>query len=290
MAKKRLVLVLLAVFVCVEVAYNSDSCKNFLTNHLATFLSHSHDHNSLLDTSYGLSSPEAYIAHAGGRIGEHQYTNSREALEDSVRRGYKYVELDLLVTRDGHIVAAHDWKTLAGMTGRRSAEVPLSLKEAVGGLLYGKYHVLSGEDIAGIMRENPHLVLVTDKIEDYAALARELPFRDRMIVEVFRRWDYLKCLWYGFTPAFSLPWKLEDLEKVKGLDVLCYTTPGIAWREGYDGLLVHLEKLRSAGKSVLLFTAGTPEALDMEGDAFLEKNFRKYFSKIYTDAERRFTP
>ena len=42
-------------------------------------------------------------------------------------------------------------------------------------------------------------------------LARERPFHDRLIAEVFNRWGYLVCLWHGFTPVFSLPWKLSDL-------------------------------------------------------------------------------
>ena len=46
-AKKRLVIVALAALVCFEVVYNSESCKNFLTNQTAAFLLAGHDRDSL---------------------------------------------------------------------------------------------------------------------------------------------------------------------------------------------------------------------------------------------------
>lgn len=50
------------------------------------------DKLSFLD---GVTPKERLIAHAGGKINGDIYTNSREALEASYQRGYKYIELDL---------------------------------------------------------------------------------------------------------------------------------------------------------------------------------------------------
>ncbi|MBR5598518.1 MAG: sulfatase-like hydrolase/transferase [Alphaproteobacteria bacterium] len=41
---------------------------------------------------------EKFIAHAGGCIDGNVYTNSLEAMEKSKKRGYKYIELDLITT------------------------------------------------------------------------------------------------------------------------------------------------------------------------------------------------
>ena len=52
-----------------------------------------------------------FIAHAGGGFKDITYSNSKESVIKSIEKGFKYIELDLLETSDGFIVAAHDWKT-----------------------------------------------------------------------------------------------------------------------------------------------------------------------------------
>ncbi len=49
------------------------------------------------------------IAHAGGGINGLKYTNSLEAMEQSIEHGFKMIELDLLISSDRRIVAVHDW-------------------------------------------------------------------------------------------------------------------------------------------------------------------------------------
>ena len=46
-----------------------------------------------------------YIAHAGGEILGNTYTNSLEALNNSYKNGFRYFELDMIVTADNYIVA-----------------------------------------------------------------------------------------------------------------------------------------------------------------------------------------
>ena len=56
-----------------------------------------------------LTKKDTFIAHAGGSINYHVYTNSLESLEKNYNLGARYFELDLLLTSDGKIAAAHDW-------------------------------------------------------------------------------------------------------------------------------------------------------------------------------------
>lgn len=51
----------------------------------------------------GYTSPNAYIAHGGG-IRKYVLDNTLEAAQDSIRRGFRFIEFDLLVTSDGHLV------------------------------------------------------------------------------------------------------------------------------------------------------------------------------------------
>lgn len=50
------------------------------------------------------------IAHAGGGIGHFIYTNSREAIEASIARGVKVLEVDVCFTADGVPVLSHDFE------------------------------------------------------------------------------------------------------------------------------------------------------------------------------------
>lgn len=57
-----------------------------------------------------LSDKNYYIAHATGAIDGNTYLNCKEALLQSLDKGYKYIELDLAMTADSTIVCAHDWE------------------------------------------------------------------------------------------------------------------------------------------------------------------------------------
>lgn len=284
---KKILFPLVCVFLLFEIVYNSETAKNALTNTAASFFELPLKPGAF---SFAPASPELYIAHAGGVIHGQRYTNSREAVEASLRKGYRYIELDLLVTRDGRLVAAHDWDTLRSLSGRPDLPLPPTLAEVRGLTLRDGLHVLCGGDIAELMRRNPQMILVTDKIRDMALLAREIPLQDRIIVEAFDRREYLTCLWHGFTPAFSLPWKLDDLEHFLTLDAAWYTVSAVAWQADHAPLLRHVAALRAAGKEVLLFQAGRPEGLDVESQDFLRANAGTYFTKIYTDAARTLSP
>ena len=67
-----------------------------------------------------------YIAHAGGAIDGIRYTNSKEAILNSISKGAKYIELDLSLTRDGKLVAVHDWHWFNELTNTDSLmyEIP----------------------------------------------------------------------------------------------------------------------------------------------------------------------
>lgn len=71
-----------------------------------------------------------YIAHAGGCIDGYLYTNSLEAVQQSLTFGVRNIELDLCLTNDNQIVAAHDWGYYNYLTGYGSDDTTaLSLTE-----------------------------------------------------------------------------------------------------------------------------------------------------------------
>lgn len=68
---------------------------------------------------YATAPPVSYrlVAHAGGAIHGLTYTNSREALDESYRKGFRAFELDFEWTSDNHLVLVHDWDHTSSLFG-----------------------------------------------------------------------------------------------------------------------------------------------------------------------------
>lgn len=138
------------------------------------------------------------IAHACGEIEGHRYTNCLEALHQSVQAGYRFIEIDLLLTKDGYLVAGHTWEDVWEMAGLKGKARPLSLAEFKKLTLYGRYRVMDGEMVRSFFSEHPELILVTDKIGDGGVLKRTFhDIVDRVWVEVTPK-HYRSCRAQGF--------------------------------------------------------------------------------------------
>ncbi|MEE0978499.1 MAG: glycerophosphodiester phosphodiesterase family protein [Muribaculaceae bacterium] len=153
----------------------------------------------------GRDEPHFYIAHGGGAIEGHPVTNTLEAVDNAISRGVKYIELDLVTTSDGQLVAAHDWGTFAEQTGvEASAASPPAYDTFRRSRVYGKFKPMTAEMIDSVLRANPDIHLVTDKIQDMALVDKSLgDFRDRMLVECFSKEQYSECQRLGYTPMHS---------------------------------------------------------------------------------------
>lgn len=129
-----------------------------------------------------------FIAHGGGSIDGAIVTDSAEAVAASISRGYRMIELDLQLTTDGFLVAAHDWKSFRQRTGREAdaaGDQPLSLAEFKAKAIDGRYTPLDEMAIRKLFLKHPELLLVVDKSRDFERLVRAFPFQERVIVEVF---------------------------------------------------------------------------------------------------------
>ncbi len=127
---------------------------------------------------------DRYIAHAGGMIDGVMYTNSKEALDKSYESGFRYFELDIELTSDGHFVAAHDWKHWAKETNF-SGDTPVSRTEFLKHKIRGKYTTLDMEGINKWFANHPDAVLVTDKVNSPARFGKLFVDKSRLIMELF---------------------------------------------------------------------------------------------------------
>jgi len=142
-----------------------------------------------------------YIAHAGGCIDGHPYTNCLEAVENSLSHGISIIELDLQLTTDSVLVAAHDWAHFHDISGHIGDTTSVSLDEFTSRKILGKYTPISFPMIDSILEANPNLFIMTDKISDPKLLSRFL-HRDRIMIEAFGMSDYYELDTMGFYKVF----------------------------------------------------------------------------------------
>ncbi|CAK3148313.1 GP-PDE domain-containing protein [Vibrio crassostreae] len=162
------------------------------------------------------------IAHAGGGINGLKYTNSLEAMEQSIEHGFKMIELDLLISSDGRIVAVHDWKSFHEMTNSNNTG-SISYKEFESKIIYDKYKTLNISKAIDVLDEND-VVLVTDKIKNLSLLSKYIIDKDKSIIEVFSIDKYNEAIELGFNNValnidlntlFILEW--IDLNKIRAV-------------------------------------------------------------------------
>ena len=220
---------------------------------------------------------EAYIAHGGGE-GEFVYTNCKEAIYDSVDKGFRYIELDLQETADGDLIAAHDWESFAEMTGNPCTPSfkQLPVAELKKFRLRSKFTILSSEDICQFLEQNPHVILVTDKIGNFELLMKRIPYPERMIVEVFSRDDYLKALEAGIRyPAYSM-WHKDCMNEAEKYNFPLAVLP--AHFLSSSGFARRLKTLHDKGVTILVFQAAI-----CDSPQFIRNYLGSHISKIYTD-------
>lgn len=100
------------------------------------------------------------IHHAGGQIDGNTYTNSLEAVENTLSRGEAFIELDFRYTGDGHLVCAHAWYDVY------PENYMPTLEEFLATRIQGKYTPLTAGDVISLMAANPQMHLVTDMKEE----------------------------------------------------------------------------------------------------------------------------
>ena len=140
------------------------------------------------------------IAHAGGAVDSCIYTNSREAMEHSMQKGYRLIEFDLLFTSDSVLVAAHSWERFNSMTGYEDwgDSVP-AYSDFVLRKICGRYTPLSAREINSFFEQNDSLYLVTDKVSDPEVLQEHFPsLKHRMVVEAFSFQHYCRLKSQGY--------------------------------------------------------------------------------------------
>ncbi len=159
---------------------------------------------------------DRYIAHAGGEVDGIKSTNSLEALNQNYKRGFRLFELDIVETKDGKLVAAHDWKMWSRFTDYKGA-LPVTHAEFKKHKIYGKYTTLDFEGINKWFAAHPDAILFTDKVNDPIAFANNFVDKNRLVMELFSLMAVEEASKVGIKAMISQ----DPLGKIKG-DKLAY--------------------------------------------------------------------
>ena len=135
---------------------------------------------------------EKLILHACGGIEGKTYTNSKEALEENLKKGHRIVEVDMSMTSDGEVVLKHEWAGQAP-TYEEFMNTPISYL----------YTPLDAGNILDYLRQYEDLYFVTDIKGDreyignifrrIVELSREKDCEeilDRFIIQIYYKQDY----------------------------------------------------------------------------------------------------
>ena len=225
----------------------------------------------------GLDSSAFWIAHGGG-IGKYVYTNCAEAVQDSLFRGFNFIELDLMETSDGHLVGGHSWEELRALVGHETGgNAALSKSEIESLRSRWKGTPLFADDICRLLCENPQMVLVTDKTQNFELLLREIPFADRMVIEAFSCYDYLRALRAGAKHVALTAWSVYDLKQAQK-----YKLPGVVLSASVirddPAALPLVQQMHREGCCIMVHWAEVSDKPE-----FVHEHLGRNISLLYTD-------
>ncbi|MFK7827154.1 MAG: sulfatase-like hydrolase/transferase [Oligoflexales bacterium] len=139
------------------------------------------------------------IAHAGGVINGQDYTNSLEAINHSVKVGYKYIELDFYITQDDHVILLH-------YLGDEFIKEYVKNKDGITleefkNLKIDGLTLLTLNDLFEILRKIPQIKIVADTKKNHEKIYKiiaEHELRDRFIPQAYFPEDiqFIKQLGY----------------------------------------------------------------------------------------------
>jgi len=124
------------------------------------------------------------IAHAGGAINGITYSNCLEALNQSYQKGFRLFEIDLIKTKDGHFVGAHDWEAWKRESNYYGT-IPPTEAEFLSYKIKKQFTPINMDTINSWFAKHTDAILVTDKVNDPANFIPTFNFPERIMMELF---------------------------------------------------------------------------------------------------------
>ncbi|MBL7053842.1 sulfatase-like hydrolase/transferase [Patescibacteria group bacterium] len=144
------------------------------------------------------------IAHAGGGINKSTYTNSFDALDSNMAKGFSYFEIDFVFTKDNKLVCLHDWESSFEDTFGFKTEEKLTLNEFKKlASTKAMFHNCTLLELASWMEKHPDAYLVTDiegdNVEALKMISTIIPdYEKRVIPQIYSPANFSKIKEMGY--------------------------------------------------------------------------------------------
>jgi len=155
------------------------------------------------------------IAHAGGGINSNTYTNSLEALNYNIQKGYILFEIDLSLTSDNIPVCIHDWNgQYQRWFNEKPPATPPTLQEFLTLKKKASYDLCTAETLIEWLTAHPQAMLVTDSKDDNLQILGYFKdhfpeFATRVIPQIYQPEEYAPVKAMGFQ---HIIWTLYNYE------------------------------------------------------------------------------
>lgn len=179
--------------------------------------------------NYSWVGENRYIAHAMGGVDGNSYTNSKQAMISSYKRGLRVFEADMSMSSDNELILLHSYDR----QGLSELALPLSWantkptkKEFLSEKILGKYDTLALDNVVEFMKEHKDVYLVVDlKTNDIKSVEQAY----KKLVDTFKKIDpsslnrvipqiYYEEMYkpvmniYDFKSMIFTTYRLEELE------------------------------------------------------------------------------
>ncbi|WP_437130564.1 phosphatidylinositol-specific phospholipase C/glycerophosphodiester phosphodiesterase family protein [Peptostreptococcus russellii] len=254
--------------------------------------------------NYSWVKENRYIAHALGGIDGNVYTNSRQAMEKSYKKGIRVMEADMSLSSDGKLILLHstDATSLSnlGLPTSWKKEMP-SEKEFLETKILNKYNTLNFKEVAQYMKEHPDMYLVVDlkknDIHEVEGCYKELvkvakqvdpSVLNRIIPQIYYEEMYRPVMnIYDFKSMIFTTYRIEELEVNKVVDFSYEHGIKIVAANKFKFSKELTTKLVDRGISLYMFTYNDEEAVNSLRNSYVSGFYTDFLpkEKIERDSE-----
>ena len=163
---------------------------------------------------------EKVIAHGGGAYKGYETTNSVEALNHSIRSGYKYIELDMDLSADDRIIMLHDWDRTAQHYYGKTFDKKISFSSFQALKVHGQFEVLTFDKLVPILKANQELRIITDTKGNNQKLLETIETKypevmEQIIPQIYDYDQWLAVKNLGFDTMIFTLYAMEEIDTEK---------------------------------------------------------------------------
>lgn len=211
------------------------------------------------------------ILHAGGSIDGQAGSNSLEALEATYAAGRRFIEMDFLLSSDGHPVALHDWSRYYSYS---LGSTPVSLDQFKTVKIYNRYTSVYLDSLAKWLSAHPDVYIITDVKDDNLGVLRKIAeekpeILSRILPQIYAESEYAPVRALGYSniifTLYRLPTYAEKadaagiVEMAERMELLALT---------FDCTLATPEYVETLKKSGVFLCAHTVNGAEAQAEYY----------------------